>query len=113
MIVSVLVQVIVTISATRGCSTGAPLAACQTIAPNHSYPVALPLSGGTNAVYLDVSALNGTYIPETTYCRKHIKMHIWAPYSSEHKHGDWHTCMCIHVNIRFISSCLYMHLCMA
>ncbi|KAL5491379.1 hypothetical protein EMCRGX_G016658 [Ephydatia muelleri] len=66
MYVAVFVQVIATLSATRGYSTVAPFADCRTIVPNDD-DRDLSAPRGTTTVYLDVSALNGTYIPEVTY----------------------------------------------
>ena len=72
---AVFVQVIATLSATRGYSTVAPFADCRTIVPNDD-DRDLSAPRGTTTVYLDVSALNGTYIPEVTYSRKHMYIYI-------------------------------------
>lgn len=67
MFIAILVQTIVTISVAKGYSTGAPFAACKTTAPNHDRVQ----SSGRTTVHLDVSALNGTYIPNMNYTCKY------------------------------------------
>ena len=84
---AVFVQVIATLSATRGYSTVAPFADCRTIVPNDD-DRDLSAPRGTTTVYLDVSALNGTYIPEMAYSRKHMYIYMRSICQHEDTHAQ-------------------------